>query len=633
MCGIFGVLNFSNQRLNDARNALHTLTHRGPDQWGEHVAEAAYLGHRRLSIRDLSENGRQPFVDRETGVAVVVNGEIWNDKALRKALGESRFRGHSDCEVFLHGYLTWGLEQLLQRLDGFFAAAIHDPRSGTLHLVKDRFGKKPLYYANSGDTWIFASEAKAILAYAPEFRVFDLQGIQHWIAYRGSRQPGTIFKGVRKLTPGSFLSIDRDGQVSEKCYYDLIELTQKHYPAPLNNEQELDARIETLLTQAIEKRFLSDVPVGLQLSGGVDSSLIAVMTRELRGDSLDTYTVTFPSQQDQAFDESHFAREVASHCGFTHHEIPVDNQTITSAFPHVVWLFDGMLDIPNAIPIHLLACEAKKNVSVLLTGEGADELFGGYGKFSWGPGLLARQKTWQTWIPDALFSQVPMPMSVQHRLREIYLTRKYAGQPEKLLRELNCFVAPDTLARLFGAKALDPLQGLNLTALSALPFAKQMQLVDQLTYLNFLLERQDKASMGCAMEARLPFLDQALVEAMVPLPSQMLFAPGALKLPLKRLLAKRMGHEFTYRQKGGFALPFEDWLHDPAGLGRYVNQALEPDFVLWQKVDRRKILDFLEGNTYSLRQVSYGDDERPWMRWFLAVLAVAQEAFSIESME
>lgn len=633
MCGIFGILNFPSQRLEDARHALHTITHRGPDQWGEHIGDEIYFGHRRLSIRDLSEKGRQPFVDRETGVAVVVNGEIWNDKTLRAQLGESRFRGHSDCEVFLHGYLTWGLAGLLQRLDGFFAAAIHDPRDGSLHLIKDRFGKKPLYYAQSGKIWVFASEAKAILDFAPEFRVFDLQGIQHWITYRGSRQPTTIFKGIRKVTAGSYLSIARNGQATEHAYYDLIKLTQQHYPAKFDSDEELDEYVEHLLSKAIEKRFLSDVPVGLQLSGGVDSSLIAMLSREQRSESLHTYTVTFPSKQDQAFDESHFAREVARHCEFTHHEIPVDNGSITEAFPHVVWLFDGMLDIPNAIPIHLLACEAKKDVSVLLTGEGADELFGGYGKFSWGPGLVTRKKTWQRWIPDGLFSTLPMPVSLQHKVRGVFLTKEYADEGEKLLRELNSFVTPTTSKKIFGGLGLDPLVGLDLHLLKRLPFFKQMQLVDQLTYLNFLLERQDKAGMGHAMEARLPFLDQALVEVIMPLAEESLISPPFLKKPLKRLLAKRVGNEFSHRSKVGFALPIANWLRNKRGLGQYVEQALAPGFLLWQVVDRNTILKYLTSRSYSIRQVSYCDDEKNWLYWFLAVLAVAQEAFSIRSIQ
>jgi asparagine synthase (glutamine-hydrolysing) len=176
------------------------------------------------------------------------------------------------------------------------------------------------------------------------------------------------------------------------------------------------------------------------------------------------------------------------------------------------------------------------------------------------------------------------------------------------------------------------LHSINSKSLSRLPLAKQFQLVDQVTYLNFLLERQDKASMGGALEARLPFLDQALIEAIAPIASSQLFDPQHLKKPLKRLLAKRMGDEFTYRSKVGFALPIEHWLQDSNGLGAYVEKALSPDFILWRMVDRQTVLNYLNGQTFALRQISYADDERHWLRWFLAVLAAAQEAFSIQEI-
>ena len=633
MCGIFGVKDFSAERIESARSALHTLTHRGPDQWGEHVAPGVYLGHRRLSIRDLSEGGRQPFVDAASGVAVIVNGEIWNDAPLRLELGESRFRGHSDCEVFLHGYLTWGLTGLLQRLDGFFAAAIHDPRDGTLHLVKDRFGKKPLYYAKSGEGWVFASEAKAILSYEPACRIFDLAGIQHWLCYRGSTQALTIFKGIQKVPAGSALTLSADGVAKAAKYFHFERSVLENYPVQVNSEAELDAQVESLLYSAIDKRFLSDVPVGIQLSGGVDSSLVAVLARERQEKKLDAYTVVFPDAADSDFDESTAARFVANYCDFRHHEVPVTNTTITDAFSDVVWLFDGMLDIPNAIPIYLLAKEAKADVSVLLTGEGADELFGGYSKFSWAPGLAARHATWQRLLPEALFNDCSLPLSLQYRLHSAFVEKHYAGNPEALLRDLNCFISPATVERLFGAVRLDPLQGLDLPVLKKLPFAKQLQVVDQATYLNFLLERQDKASMGMAMEARLPFVDYDLVQAMASLPTSALFDERAFKRPLKRLLARRLGDEFAYRSKCGFGLPIASWLASPRGLGRYVDQALAEDFVLWRHVDRKALLDHLNGRSFRLRQLSYGDDEAIWLRWFLAVLAVAQERFGISAAE
>lgn len=634
MCGIFGVLGYQRNQQESARQALHTLTHRGPDQWGEHLADGIYLGHRRLSIRDLSENGRQPFVDAETGVSAIVNGEIWNDQPLRAELGEHRFRGRSDCEVLLHGYLTWGLQGLLERLDGFFGAAIHDPRSGELHLIKDRFGKKPLYYARVGEQWVFASEAKALLAYAPALRVFDLQGMLHWMSYRGSTQPGTLFKGVFKVPAAASLTLGRDNQVREQRYYDFTRDVADNYPSAQLSEQALDQRVENLLCHAIEKRFLADVPVGLQLSGGVDSSLLAVLTKEVHGERLNTYTVTFPGIGDEQFNEAAFARHVAEYCQFDHHEVPLGQADIVDAFPHMVWLFDGMLDIPNAIPIYLLSQQAKQQVTVMLTGEGADELFGGYGKFSWAPELAQRQPGWAKLIPEGLYDHLPAQAErLNRRLAPLYREAHYAGQPEKLLTDLNCFINPEHLEQLTAPFNHDPLAAISRASLARLPFAKQLQVIDQLTYLNFLLERQDKASMGGGIEARLPFLDHALISEISRTPSDLLYSSSELKRPLKRLLAKRLGKSFTYRTKSGFALPIASWLGDPAGLGKFVDKALSEDFLLWQKVDRQKMLSYLNGQGFPLRQLSYGDDERHWLRWFLAVLAEAQQRFGIIGIE
>ena len=634
MCGIFGILGYHPSQQDAARQALHTLTHRGPDQWGEHQGNGVYLGHRRLSIRDLTENGRQPFIDAETGVAAIVNGEIWNDQPLRAELGEHRFRGRSDCEVLLHGYLTWGLQGLLQRLDGFFGAAIHDPRSGELHLLKDRFGKKPLYYARAGEQWVFASEAKALLDYAPSLRVFDLQGMLHWMSYRGSTQPGTLFKGVFKAPAAASLTLSLDGQVREQRYYDFTRDVAEHYPAPSCSPQALDTQVEKLLCHAIEKRFLADVPVGLQLSGGVDSSLLAVLTKEVHGERLNTYTVTFPGIGDEQFNEADFARHVAKHCQFEHHEVPVGQEEIVDAFPHMVWLFDGMLDIPNAIPIYLLSQRAKEEVTVMLTGEGADELFGGYGKFSWAPALAQRQPGWAKLLPEGIYDLLPASAErLNRRLAPLYRDAHYAGQAQKLLTDLNCFINPDHLEALCTRFNHDPLAAIPHASLARLPYAKQLQVVDQLTYLNFLLERQDKASMGGGIEARLPFLDHALITEISRTPSDLLYSPNELKQPLKRLLAKRLGNEFTYRKKSGFALPIANWLANPNGLGKFVNQALSEDFLLWQKVDRQKMLSYLNGHGFPLRQLSYGDDERHWLRWFLAVLAQAQQRFGIIGIE
>lgn len=633
MSGFFGVVNFLPERLAAARRAADTLKHRGPDQWGEHCARGIYLGYHRLAISDLSERGRQPFVDPATGVAVVVNGEIANHLALRESLGGDRFSSSADGEIFLQGYLSWGLDALLAQVDGFFSAAIHDPRDDSLYLVKDRFGKFPLYYGQCADrSLVFASEAKALLDYATEFRRFDLAALQHWMVFRGSTREETIFKGIHKVPAAAYLHFQAGALRREHKYYDLPGLVQAAYPRRVRSPAELDAEVEEHLKTSIRKRFQADVPVGLQLSGGVDSSLIAVLAREMFGGHLKSFTATFPGAEYRAFDEAPHAAAVARKYDLDHREIPIDEAAVAEAFPQVVWHFDGMLDIPNAIPIYLMAREAKQDVSVILTGEGADELFGG-AEYIHAKHLAESQGSWKRWLPEMLFSALPLSAGMQHRLRSAYLEKYYGSQADKLLREANCFVSAATSQHLFRGDGRDPLARLNQHALAQLPFEKRMQTVDQCTYLNFLLERQDKASMAGGIEARLPFLDQALVEAVAPIAADDLYDLQITKRSLKRLLARRMGEAFVHRRKVGFPLPISKWLYQPGGLGQYVDVALAPDFPLWRHVSRAEVLKAINHKGFSLRQITYGDDERIWLRWYLAVLGAAQSIFNVTEIE
>ena len=633
MSGFFGVVRFFPERLAAARRAAATLKHRGPDQWGEHCVRDFYLGCHRLAISDLSERGRQPFVDSATGVAVVVNGEVANHPALRELLGPDRFSSSADGEIFLQGYLAWGLDGLLARVDGFFSAAIHDPREDSLYLIKDRFGKFPLYYGQCDEgSLVFASEAKALLDYATEFRRFDLAALQHWMVFRGSTRGETIFKGIHKVPAASYLHFQAGRLLREQKYYDLPGFVQAAYPRRVSTPAALDAEVEAHLMASIRKRFQADVPVGLQLSGGVDSSLIAVLAREMFGGNLKSFTATFPGEEYRAFDEAQHAAAVARKYGLDHREIPIEEAAVAEAFPQVVWHFDGMLDIPNAIPIYLMAREAKQDVSVILSGEGADDLFGG-AEYIHAKRLAESRGSWKRWLPEMLFSSLPLPAGVQHRLRSAYLEKYYGSQADKLLREANCFISAATLQRLFQHDGRDPLARLNQRALGELPFEKRMQTVDQCTYLNFLLERQDKASMAGGVEVRLPFLDQALVEAVVPIAADDLYDLQVTKRSLKRLLARRMGEAFAHRRKVGFPLPISKWLYQPGGLGQYIDVALAPDFPLWRHVSRGAVLKAMNHKGFSLRQITYGAAERIWLRWFLAVLGATQAIFNITEIE
>ncbi len=629
MCGVFGVYSSNSVNLVRARKALSLLNHRGPDQWSEYVGDGVYVGHQRLSIRDLSERGRQPFVDSANGVVVAVNGEIWNDRELRQELGEERFHSDSDCEVFLHGYITWGLDKLLEKLDGFFGAAVYDQRTGQLHLIKDRWGKKPLYYAKSGDSVIFASEAKSILEYDASLRVFDYEGIKHWIAYRGSHCEKTIFYNVNKVVQGHYVTIDEFHNIESTQHFCHPKHVMELEPLKVVSAAEVDEQVSQLLSGALEKRLASDVPIGIQLSGGVDSSLIAAKLREETSSNISSFSVIFNDAQDKAYSEESYSDYVADKYQLNHHKLAIDKSSISEALRHVVYLFDGMLDIPNAIPIYLLCKYAKKDITVFLTGEGADELFGGYGKFNKAV-KYEKANPISKLIPDGFFNLNFFINRVKHNyIYSMYLSKYYSGETEKLLDHVNSFVSPFTIEKYFGNLESTLVQHLDMDTLSRLPFMNQLLLVDHMTYLNFLLERQDKSSMGASVEARLPFLDMDLINYAFQLPHKHLLDDQMNKKPLKRLAEKYFGHDFVHRPKVGFPLPISQWLDDPEGFGESVAKIYSNDFLVLQKADKKGLMDYMASNAFDLRQVSYGDSEKVWLKWKLMVLAEAQEIFGI----
>jgi len=629
MCGIFGVYSHSTVNPERARQALHLLHHRGPDQWSDHIDDGLYIGHRRLSIRDLSTDGIQPFVSDDRNVVVAVNGEIWNDTALRQELGEERFHSRSDCEVLLHGYMRWGIDKLLQKLDGFFAAAIFDRNSGQLHLIKDRWGKKPLYYANTGNQVIFASEVKSILDYDASLRVFDFEGIKHWMAYRGSHLPSTIFYGVKKVVQGHYLTISPDFSERDCQYFGLAGHAAAMESQDSQSDAEIDQQVSDLLGKAMEKRLLSDVPIGLQLSGGVDSSLIAAKLREHSSGPISSFSVVFKDQADQAFSEEPYSDFVADKYQLDHHKLAIDKQDIAAALKKMVYHFDGMLDIPNAIPIFLLSQYARDFITVFLTGEGADELFGGYGKFS-RAARYADKNPLAKLIPEKFFDLNFLFDRIKYNyIYGLYLSRHYSGDTRLMLDHINAFVSPLTINRYFGRIEHNMIDQLDMDTLSEFPLMKQLLLTDHMTYLNFLLERQDKASMAAGIEARLPFMDNDLIDYVIRLPHQRLLSDQMHKKPLKRLAEGYFSHDFVHRPKVGFPLPIENWLNDPAGFKESRDKIYSDDFLVLQKADRKGLLAYLESNRFSNRQISYGDDEKIWLQWQLMVLAEAQEVFGI----
>lgn len=631
MCGLFGILNINPDRLEAARLALHTMSHRGPDQWNDWMDDFAYLGHRRLSIRDLSEAGRQPFVSENEDVVAIVNGEIYNDSELRNQLGAQHFKSRSDSEIVLHGYRAWGIEKLSACLDGMYAFAVYDRKQRRLYLAKDRWGKKPLFYAVCNGQFIFASEIKAILEYAPELRVFSMDGIRHWIAYRGSRDPSTIFYGVQRVSPATYMEVDNTLNCRSTCYYDLLDVCLGKNELKKSAAVEIQSTLHNALRESVEKRLVADVPVGIQLSGGVDSSMVAGVMSSQRTEGMHSFSVVFSEPEYAWYSEEQYSQYVARKLHLNHHSFGITREMVGEAYREVVHLFDGMLDYPNAIGLYLLNRFSKQYITVSLTGEGADELFGGYTKFRTVAGL-SHSSGWTRGMPSSFF-QLSFPVRVAVKwVRPLYLQKTYSGWPWSMLEQLNSYVSPQGLQETIGLPNTRLLNSFDREKLGSFELERQTLVLDHMTYLYSLLDRQDRTSMGASIESRLPFLDRTLVEWAMRLDPQVLFDQQENKKPLKALAAELFSAPFAYRPKMGFPMPTTDWLTDPRCFGPMYQAIFNEDFLLYQKVDRNQIMGWLKEKRFDRRLLNYSNSERLYMGWYLMVLRTTQDLFKIREI-
>jgi len=639
MCGIFGhTLAGEAFELADSRRALNVLTHRGPDQWGDWRDEAVYIGHRRLSILDLSQRARQPMVALSGAgmcTVIAVNGEIWNYRELRRELADTcNFRSGSDSEVILHGYQRYGLHGLIERIDGMYAFAVYDQSRRKIFLVRDRYGVKPMFFAlPSAATryrFLFASEVKAFFEFCDDLRVFSLDGVCNWLTYRNGRSLLTLYHDVYSLPPGHCLSFDvKSGGHELREYYSILN----HVAADGKSDAD---DFGPLFSAAVQKRLMSDVPLGLQLSGGVDSSLVAEQLARLTEDHhCNSFNIGFKARDEQRYSEEGYARHVAGELGFVHHQVNVTHKDILAAYRTVVYLTDGMLAYPNTIPIYLLSRHAKSSVTVQLTGEGADELFGGYTKFAEAVRLTGSSGL------GGLLGHIATPLMLGSHMRRVrrtlFLRRKYGNNPKQIIDQLNCYIARDTIDRLFGGGHTTSLYESTFGADGAagcfetLPFFKQLILADHLTYLVTLLDRQDRASMGASIESRVPFLDRDLIEWGVNLDEKSLYERHENKVLLKQRCAEIFGSSFSYRKKMGFPLPIVKWLKIE-GFAEHVAKVFSSDFVLRDVMDIKHLQKRMTARRFDNVLLNYADSERIWLTWFMMVLRTAQDVFQISDV-
>lgn len=563
-----------------------TLVHRGPDDSGVWVDGAAgiALGFRRLSIIDLSPTGHQPMCSGDGRFVIIFNGEIYNFLELKKDLERlgDRFRGGSDTEVILAGCVRWGIEQTLRRIAGMFAIALWDRRERTLLLARDRLGKKPMYYRRDGQCFLFASELKAFHADSSFRPELDRDALALYLRHGYIPSPYSIYRGVSKLPPGHFLMV-RSGQPGESVpYWDIRAIVSEGVRHPLDlSEPEALEMLETLLSDSVSKRMIADVPLGALLSGGIDSSLVVALMQAASSRPVKTFTIGFPVSE---YNEANEAKAVARHLGTDHTELYVTPEEAQAVIPKLPDLYDEPFADASQIPTHLVCALARRFVTVSLSGDGGDELFGGYTRYLWAENIWrwirGSPRTLRTaaaagieavgpagW--DALYGIVEplLPASRRYTLPGDKL-QKLAGllssrSPDELyLRLVSLWKEPGEI--VLGAHEPQTVLRDPSTPRLVPNFTERMMYTDLVTYLpDDILTKVDRASMGVSLEARSPLLDHRLVEWAWRLPLRWKRRHGQGKWLLRQLLHRYVPRPLVDRPKTGFAIPIDVWLRGP----------------------------------------------------------------------
>jgi asparagine synthase (glutamine-hydrolysing) len=581
MCGVCGILHLDGAPIDAwvAQRLLRTLSHRGPDDEGSlwvNDGVSLFLGHRRLSIIDLSAAGRQPLPNEDGTIAVVFNGEIYNFPQLREQLAAKghRFRSRTDTEVVVHLYEDEGPEGI-RRLDGMFALALWDQRTRQLVLARDRAGKKPLYYYRDDPLVVFGSEMKAILDHPAVDRRLNPRAVPLYLTYGYVPCPETFYERVLQVPPGSYVVIRREGVCRPVPYWELT-LPPAGEESPVG-EREACREVRRLLTEAVRKRLIADVPLGAFLSGGIDSSIVVALMSQLMDQRVKTFTIGFAGSE--SYDERAYARLVAQQFQTVHTEFVVRPDAI-SLMEELIEHHDQPFGDSSAIPTYIVAKLTREHVTVALTGDGGDEVFAGYERF------LAARLAESVPRPLAnlgarLAGLVPRANGYGHPVAKLERFLQQAARPlEARYLAWNSFFDLALLSRLLGADVAESFRG-QISESFAACFVRSggCDLLNRLLYLNFrtylhddLLVKMDRMTMAHALEARSPFLDTALIEYVAKLPPRLKLKGWRLKYVLKEAFRDLLPASILRRRKHGFGVPLGSWFSGE--LREYVHETL-----------------------------------------------------------
>jgi asparagine synthase (glutamine-hydrolysing) len=594
MCGIAGFINLEERAVSPVaclRAMTATIAHRGPDDeghWFDGRAGIAF-GHRRLSIVDLSPAGRQPMLSASGRFRLCYNGEIYNFVELRETLEAAghKFRGHSDTEVMLAAFDEWGVERAVKAFVGMFAFALWDERERALHLVRDRAGEKPLYYGWAGGAFLFGSELKALRAHDDWRGEIDRNALALFMRYNYVPAPHSIYKGIRKQIPGTILTLNVTKLAAgaapvETVYWSAEETAERGIADSFKgSDAEAVEELDALLRDAVKRQMVADVPVGAFLSGGIDSSTVVALMQAVGARPVKTFTIGFGETE---YNEAADAKRVASHLGTDHTELYLKPEDALAVIPRLPAIYDEPFSDSSQIPTFIVSQLARRSVTVCLSGDGGDELFGGYRRYVEGESLwnkagllpLPARRALATVIGrmpvralNLLFSGLSARLdrfggrsSIGDKLHTLAGLLNASSSSEMYQYLVSQWKEPGAVVLNAREETLSPMA--PLYARGVTDFAQRMMLIDLVSYLcDDILVKVDRASMAVGLENRVPLLDHRVVEFAWRLPMRMKMRDGKGKWLLRQVLGRYLPAKLIERPKMGFSIPLDHWLRGP----------------------------------------------------------------------
>ena len=574
MCGIAGILEFGRDtRANPAalREMCRAITHRGPDDEGFYTDGAVGIGMRRLSIVDVA-GGHQPISNEDGTLWIVFNGEIYNHLALREQLiaRGHRYSTHSDTETIIHLFEEYGAD-CVQHLRGMFAFAIWNRNTKTLFIARDRLGIKPLYYKLSPERLLFGSEIKAVFAHGGVRPEFNRAALPEYLAFGYLSAEESCYNGILKLLPGHTMTVAPDGTANIRQYWDLDASTTHES----RDENHYVQSYRELLEGAVQSHLMSDVPLGVFLSGGVDSSAVAALMTKLRRESVETFSVGYT---EQTYSELPFARTVSDHIHSRHHEVFVSEDDFFGSLPHLIWHEDEPIVWPSSVSLYFVARLARERVTVVLTGEGADETLAGYTRYAFTLKNAAMDRAYRSMVPSfarrglrhTIATSSLLSATLRRKLEHTFLAKDGNSWASFYFDNFfSAFGAAEQNGLLtadFAQEAAPSTAYNNVLAYwehSSGEMLQRLLYTDIKTYLVELLMKQDNMSMAASIESRVPFLDHVLVEFATRIPREAQIQGLAGKGVLKKAVQDLLPHSILYRPKLGFPTPWSGWLAGP----------------------------------------------------------------------